>query len=443
VATRLLGELGAFARQEVEWLTRLPFALLTLGALALAGRWAFPSGRSVTAAWVGAALAGILLEAGDWAQHAGEARMYSLMGVLAVAMVLAAARGSVLPACACGLGLVVLHPFGSLIGWAPTLAALGCGRLGLAGRLGLTSRQIRRLGWSALGVFLVVGLWIQLKFIGHQTGGYGLRRRGGDMATVLRGLDLRLVTLFAAVALCGLAAAATAARRVARAGDVVAPAPGAYAAAAGAALCLTLGLGVATLAIVRPGVNVAMPRYVSWANPALLAGAVAGLGRGLDVLLRRLGVEARPRLAAGLSLASAAVAGLWSLQLVRTVPLGPTWADGLRETAQHLERVVGQGDAITTDMRELFLFFPPYTDGYACRRSPQLVPYLSPARRALIPCQDRAGRVVFGPEVRPVFLVREPIPVIEGRTVVLEGFGKAGEERIGNVRLERWERGGG
>jgi hypothetical protein len=442
VVTRLLGELLAYAGQSTEALVRLPATLLTLGALFLTGRWALPRERSPSAAWVAAGLVGVLLTAGDWAQHAGEGRMYGLMGALGMAMVLAAARGRAGAACACGLTLAILHPFGALVGFAPALAALAGARLGLAERMGLERHQLRRMGGWALAAFLVAGLWIQMKFIGHQTGGYGLRRRGGDMATVLSGLSPWAAGLLAAVALAGLAAVLAARRRTPA---EAAPGPGTFAALTGAALCLTLGLGVAALAVARPGVNVAMPRYVAWINPALWTGAAAGLALLVDAwaagLARlRTGAGARPRLAAVLALGGALLAGAWSFHLLRVVPLGPPWGDGLREAAGYLQTATGPGDAVTTDTRELFRFFPPYTDGYACRRSPQLVPYLTPELRARIPCQDSGGRVTFGPDIRRVFLVREPVPVSEGRTVVLDGFQRAGEVRFANTVVERWGR---
>ena len=55
-------------------------------------------------------------------------------------------------------------------------------------------------------------------------------------------------------------------------------------------------------------------------------------------------------------------------------------------------------------------------------------------------CQDAAGRVVFGAEVREVLLVREPIPVTEGRTVVLDDFRKTGEIWFANTTVERYRR---
>jgi hypothetical protein len=48
--------------------------------------------------------------------------------------------------------------------------------------------------------------------------------------------------------------------------------------------------------------------------------------------------------------------------------------------------------------------------------------------------------VAFGPEVREVLFVREPIPVTAGRTVVLDGFHRAAEIRFGKAAVERWSR---
>lgn len=437
VVTRPLAQLFAFAGQRVEWLVRLPFTLLTIAALALAGRWAFPGERSIAGAWVAAALPGILLTAGDWPIHAGEGRMYGFMAVLGVAMLLGAARGRAGSACACGLALVLLHPFGVLIGLAPALAILGGARLGLAERMGLDRRLVRRTAWAVGVTLALVAVWVQLKFISHQTGGFGLKRRGGDMATVLSGLDAREAAAFAIVAAAALAALVAMLRR--RSPEEDAPAFG-LAALTAAALCLTLGLGVAFLGLVRPGAVVVAGRYVAWIDPVLVAGAAAGLALAADALARRLDLERRPRAWAALSLAGALVVGGWSLHLLRSVPLGAPWGDGLREAAQLLEAWGRPGDAVTTDTNELFEFFPPYRDGYACRGGPQILPYLSPAVRARMPCQDADGRVTFAPEVRRVFLVREPIPVLEGRTVVLAGFQRESSIRLQNTTVEVYQR---
>jgi hypothetical protein len=356
------------------------------------------------------------------------------MAALAAAMVLAAARGRVGPACACGLGLAALHPFGLLAGFAPALALLAAARLGLAEAVGVGRREVRRAAWAAGVVLAICLLWIQMKFVGHQTGGYGLKHRGGDMGAVLAGLDVRAVAAFAGVTLAAVVALVIRSRR--RGG---APAE-TFAALTGAALCLTLGAGAAAMALVRPGVNVAMPRYVAWIVPALWVGAAAGLGLALDALARRLVGEGRARLRTALALAGALVAGAWSLHQLRTVPLGPPWGDGLREAARYLDRAVGPDAAVATDFRELFLLFPPHDAGFRCTRSPQIVPYLSPEVRARVACQDASGRVEFGPEVREVFLVREPIPITAGRTLALDAFRRTSEVRFANAAVERWER---
>lgn len=437
LVTRTIGQVIAFAGQPVETLVRLPATLLTVLALALAARWAFPVGRLATGPWIAAALPGILLTTGDWTQHAGEGRVYGLMSALAVAMVLAAARGRIGPACACGLALAALHPFGTLLGFAPALAVLAGARLGLGERMGIDRRQVRRTAWSAGAVLVLVALWIQVKYVGHQTGGYGLRHRGGDMAVVLSGLDLHAAIPFALVTLAGVVVLVVLLRQRS---PQAAALPGAFAALTGAGLCFTLGLGTAALALVRPGVNVAMPRYVAWVVPALQVGAAAGIGLFLDALARRWLAERSPRLLAGLAVVGAILAGTWSLHLLRTVALGPHWADGLHEAARYLDHAAGPQTAVATDFREIFRLFPPYDEGYPCPRSPQIVPYLSPEVRAQVACQDAAGRVVFGAEVREVLLVREPIPVTEGRTVVLDDFRKTEEIRFANTTVERYRR---
>jgi hypothetical protein len=439
LVTRLLGELLAFSGQGVEWLVRLPLTLLTVGALALAGRWAFPGERSVAAAALAAALPGILLTAGDWTLHAGEGRMYGLMGVLGMAMVLASARGHAGRACACGLALVLLHPFGLLVGLAPALAILARHRLGPSWGGELDRRLVRRTAWASGVTLAVLVLWLQLKFVSHQTGGFGIRRRGGDMAKVLSGLDVRAAVLFALATIAGAVALAFLLRR--RSEREPAPTPALrFAVPAAAALCLTLGLGVAVLALLRPGAIVAMPRYVAWIDPPLWTGVAAALAMAADAAARRLGLEQRPRAWAALSVAAALATGGWSLHLLRTVPLGAPWGDGLREAAQHLEVTIRPGDAVTTDTNELFPFFPPYVDGYACRGAPQILPYLSPSLRARMSCQDAKGRVTFGPAVERVLLVREPIPVLTGRAIVLDEFRQVDETRFANTVVEVWER---
>jgi hypothetical protein len=435
VLTRLLGGPLAFAGQSLEAQVRLPATLLTLAGLALAVRWALAA-RSPVATWLAAGLVGILLAGGDWALHAGEGRVYALLGTLTLAMVLAAAHGRPGAACACGLGVALLHPFGALVGFAPALGLLVGARLLGRERLGLDARAVRRTAWAAGAVLAVAFLWVQMKFIGHQTGGYGLRRRGGDMGAVLRGLDPLAALLLAAAALAGLLLAWRAARR---GGRGVALPRWTLAALTGGALAATLGLGAAALALVRPGVNVAVPRYVAWIDPALYAGAAAGLALLAAPLARRLAARA-PRLLPWAALAGALAAGAWSFHLLRTVPLGPPWGDGLREAARHLEVAVGERDAVVTDMRALFKLFPPHDQGHACPRSPQLVPYLSPALRARLACQGPDGRVTFGPGVERVFLVREPVAVTEGRVVVLDGFEREGEVRFANTTVERYRR---
>ncbi len=435
VVTRLLGGPLAFAGQSLEAQVRLPATLLALAGLALAVRWALAA-RSAAASWLAAGLVGILLAAGDWAEHAGEGRVYALVGTLTLAMVLAAARGRPGAACACGLCVSLLHPFGALVGFAPAIAVLLGARLLGRERLGLDARAVRRTAWASGAVLVVTYLWVQMKFIGHQTGGYGLRRRGGDMGAVLRGIDPLAALLFAAVALAGLLLLWRAARRGTPEG---APSRWPLAALTGAVLSVTLGLGAAALALVRPGVNVAVPRYVAWINPALYAGAAAGLALLAGPPARRLAARI-PRLLPWLTLAGALAAGAWSFHLLRTVPLGPPWGDGLREAAQHLEVVAGDGDAVVTDMRALFKLFPPHDLGHACPRSPQLVPYLSPTLRARLACQGPDGRVTFGPGVARVFLVREPIAVTEGRVIVLDGFERRGEVRFARTTVERYER---
>lgn len=438
LVTRWLGELLAFPGQPVEWLVRLPVTLLVIAAVALAVGWAtLPAERSPTAPWIGAAVVGILSSTGGWAGHAGEGRPYVLLGALAVAMAAAAVRGRVVAACVCGLCLVLVHPFGALVGFAPALAVLASPRLGLAERMGVDRRRVRRTAWQAGVVLLLAALWVQIKFVGHQTAGYGLRRRGGDMTAVLAGLDLRVVLPFCAVTAAGVLVLVSLVRRRESAG------PGAaatFAALTAAAASVTLGLGVAALALVRPGMNVAMPRYVAWIVPGLAVGAASGLALFLDALARRLGGGRRERWLAGLGLAGALLAGAWSLQVLRTTPMGPTWADGLREAALYVDRAAGPETAVVTDSRELMKLFPPWDDGYPCPRSPQLVPYLSPAARARVACQGPDGRVVFGPEIREVLRVREPIAVLGERTVVLDGFREAGKLQFGNVTLERYLR---
>lgn len=441
LATRTLGGALGYAGQPVEAIVRLPATILIVLALALAVRWSVGRARagapaervSLTGPWIGAALVGILLTAGDWTEHAGEGRAYGPMAALAVAMMVAAARGRVGAACACGLGLVVLHPFGTLVGFAPSLAVLAAARLGLGDAMGLDRRTVRRVAWSAGVVFVLAALWIQMKYIGHQTGGYGLRKRGGDMAAVLAGLDLGAVLLFAGVTLAGGAALLVLRRRGALG---AAPPQATFAALTFAALCVTLGLGAAALAIARPGVNVAMPRYVAWVVPSLVAGAAAGVALLVDALAAGRGRRAR----AAITLAGALVAGGWSTLQLRAAPLGPTWADGLREAARWVEHEAGPQSAVATDFREIFQLHAPFNEGYRCARAPQIVPYLSPAVRARMACQDAAGRVAFGPEVREVLYVREPVPVTDGRAVVLDGFRRAAGLRFGNAAVERWVR---
>ncbi|HYD39239.1 MAG TPA: hypothetical protein VEB43_00290 [Anaeromyxobacter sp.] len=442
LASRTLGGALAYAGQPVEAIVRLPATILTVVALGLAVRWSVgrpragapAEGASVAGAWLGAALVGILLTAGDWTEHAGEGRAYGPMAALAAAMIVAAARGRVGAACACGLGVVLLHPFGTLVGFAPSLAVLAAARFGLGDSMGLDRRTVRRVAWGAGVVFVLAALWVQMKYIGHQTGGYGLRKRGGDMAAVLAGLDVGAVLLFAGVTVSGGAALLVLRRRGAlRAAPPHAP----FAALTFAALCGTLGLGAAALAIARPGVNVAMPRYVAWVVPALVVGAAAGAALLVDALAAG---RARRAGRAALALAGALLAGGWSVAQLRTAPLGPTWADGLREAARWVEHATGPESAVATDFREIFQLHPPFDEGYPCARAPQIVPYFSPGVRARMACQDGAGRVAFGPEVREVLFVREPIPVTDGRTVVLDGFERAAELRFGNAAVERWVR---
>jgi hypothetical protein len=257
------------------------------------------------------------------------------------------------------------------------------------------------------------------------------------MAAVLSGLDLRAIVVFAAVTLAGGAALVASRRRVPRA----APPRETFAALTAVAMCITLGMGTAALALLRPGVNVAMPRYVAWVVPSLIVAAAAGVGLALDAVAarRRPGPGPGPW-DAWVALAGALLLGTWSLHHLRTAPLGPTWGDGLREAARYVEQAAGPGSAVATDFREIFVLHRPFDEGYACSRAPQIIPYLSPAARARVACQDAAGRVSFGPEVHEVLFVREPVPVTEGRTVVLDGFRRAAEIRFGNAAVERWIR---
>ncbi len=432
--TRLIGPVVAWGEQPVEMVARLPATVLLAGSLGLALYWSVAEERSLTGPWVAATIIGVLLAGDDWIYHASEGRVYGLMGALGVAAVVAAAVRRPVAASLCGLGLVLLHPFGVLIGFAPSCVVLAAIAAGRSDRLGVTPRQGRTVLAAAALSALAAGWFVVGKYVTHDTG-FGFKRAPGDMQTIIAGLSLPAVAASVAAIVATLVAAAWLARRGAESPRVK-PALAVY-----AAMLLTLGLGVAALLLLRPGAHVSMPRYITWLNPILLTIAVACAGMILDLLLgqRAAATVARSRARAGLVIAGVLATGAWSFHLLRTVSLGSSWANGLRETAAYLNAVAGPGTAVAHDSFG-FRFPRSLVEGYPCPQAGQIVPYLSQEVRARMPCPDEAGAVGFGPEVSRAFVVREPIAWVGPRTLVLQGFALSRSTRIVNVTVEQYDR---
>jgi len=417
VVTRLVS--GVLYGQPIEVFVRLPAVLLTLAALALAVHWAVTDRRGA-GPLLGLALLGALVLDPEWRAHSAEARMYGLMAALGVAIVAAVACGRYMAAAWLGLALVLLHPFGAIVGFVPAAVTLAGPYVGLDGLRGRRRARVWLLV-ASLGVFAVAAGWSFVKFIAAKSHGFSVQ--GGSDAAFAALAALNPVAAGAA----GLAVLGASVGWRRRARSDAAHVESVASLATYGAILVALAGAVALFVTLKPGVR-PYPRYWDWLNPMLFAICAA------------LVVPAVARLRGTIWPSATGACAALVMVVTLAVRFGPEHGTGLRDAAAYLNATVDERAAVASDSFEMFFYPAAYRAGFACWRGGQVVAYLSERVRARMPCQDEAGRVGFAPDVARVFVVREPGAWIGDRRLMLDDFTMADKVVFGRAVVEIYDR---